>query len=386
MQAGIIQRIFEDHYPAYRRTQNLSWRERNAAHQILTCRTPAQGTHGVSCPAGDFEETRNNSCKHRSCPQCGGPESFAWADKWQSVALRCRYHQAVFTIPDALHLLWAYNRELFVNLLFRAAWKTLVAFFRDKEWLGAEVGALGVFQSWGETLNTHVHLHFLITSGGLTAEGAWAEAKQSFLLPARAVSVKFRGKLRSMLLAALESKELVLPPGKDELYWKTELNRLGRVKWHVQIEPAYEQPGGLILYLARYLRRGPIAESRIRRYAGDEIQVAYKRQDEHAHGTFKLDSKDFIRRILTHVPAKGQRVARAYGLFHHHCREALNNARAILLQSPILAPAPRLAGSVDRDSAKRVRPGAGRCPKCKRPLLVTFVRYPARDSPERLVA
>ena len=75
MKAGIVQKIFRDHFDAYRRSRVVSTRERGAAWNIMTCRTPEQGFHIDACPKGHYRVLLNNSCKHRSCPQCGVTET-----------------------------------------------------------------------------------------------------------------------------------------------------------------------------------------------------------------------------------------------------------------------------------------------------------------------
>jgi len=52
MQAGIVQKIFHDHFKGYNKKHSVSRRERKAAWNILTCRTRQQGHHVDECPNG----------------------------------------------------------------------------------------------------------------------------------------------------------------------------------------------------------------------------------------------------------------------------------------------------------------------------------------------
>jgi len=81
---------------------------------------------------------------------CGATETQLWLERQSAKELRCPHHQVVFTSPDSLRLLWRWNRPLFTNLYFRAAWHTLRELLADPRWLGALPGVIGVFQSWGE--------------------------------------------------------------------------------------------------------------------------------------------------------------------------------------------------------------------------------------------
>jgi hypothetical protein len=381
MTRGIVRQVFRDHYPAYRQTRRMARREEWAARQIQTCRTEAQGSHVLRCETGDYEAERFNSCKHRSCPTCGCAETERWIREQDERVLPGPYHQLVFTMPETLHPLWLYNRVAFTNLLFQSAWESLRSFLDDPRWLGATPGAIGAVQSWGETLNLHVHLHMLITAGGLDAGGRWVKSRASFLCPARALSVKFRGRLRARLLAALAEGQLQVPPDSTPAGWRSRLNKLGRQKWHVQIEPAYEHPRGVIRYLGAYLRRGPIGESRIQRYDRHELSIAYKRPAPGLKQNFTLTGPEFVRRYLVHVPEKGQRLVRHFGLFHHRQRERLGQARRQLAAPG--GPTADAAGA----PAPTARPAPSlRCPRCGRELVVVVISFRSRAPPERQAA
>ena len=173
MEAGIVQSIFHDHFQTYRKKHAVSERERKAAWNIMTCRTDAQGYHVDECPKGHYRVVLNNSCKHRSCPQCGVTETEIWLKRRKLQALDCPYFHITFTIDHDLHIIWRYNRRYFTNLMFLAAWHCLKELLGDSKWLGAQVGVIGVFQSWGDEMQEHCHLHFIVTGGGLTPDGQW---------------------------------------------------------------------------------------------------------------------------------------------------------------------------------------------------------------------
>jgi hypothetical protein len=158
-------------------------------------------------------------------------------------------------------------------------------------------------------------------------------------------------------------------------------NKLGRVKWHVQIEPAYAHATGVAKYLGRYLRRGPIAEQRIVGYDGGRVTIAYAHPDKHGQPTFSLPAAAFIRRLLSHVPAKGTHLVRAYGLFHPTCRGKLDAARAHLGQ-PAYTPLTELPHA--QELLQRMFPAwaGNRCPRCGA-LLRTVAVFPRGQAPPR---
>jgi hypothetical protein len=98
MKAGIVLKIFCDHFETYQREHPVSERERRAAWNMMTCRTAEQGYHVDACPKGHYQVILSNSYKHRSCPQCGMMETELWLERRRLQSLACRYYHLVFTI------------------------------------------------------------------------------------------------------------------------------------------------------------------------------------------------------------------------------------------------------------------------------------------------
>jgi hypothetical protein len=302
----------------------------------------------------------------------------------------------VFTLSHELHVIWRRNRKRFTDLMFRAAWHTLRELLADPGWLGALPGAIGVFQSWDDEMQEHCHLHFIVTAGGRNAQGRWVEADGDFLLPTGVLAAKFRGKFLAYLCegfkglnvrgeAKAHEEVLVTPAGMSGQQCLNLLNKLGRMKWHVEIEPAYEHANGVYKYVGRYLRRGPISEKRIVDYDGESVVIAYAHPDKHEQRTFRLKSETFIQRLLSHVPEKGTHVVRAYGLFHPNCCDKLNHARAQLGQ-PEYEPLTELPYA--HELLLRMFPDweGNRCPLCGAILRTVSVYRFSQAPPLRMVA
>ncbi|HKL21577.1 MAG TPA: transposase [Tichowtungia sp.] len=396
MKPGIVQRIFNDHFSAVDAMHPLDDRSRRAAWNIRTCRTPKQGFHIDECPNGDYRAILSNSCKHRACPMCGATETELWLERQCAKELRCKHHQIVFTSSDKLRPLWRWNRKLFTNLYFRAAWHALRQLLADTVWLGALPGVTAVFQSWSDELGEHLHLHFIVTSGGLSPDGKWIEADPEMLIPFPVLASLFRGKLIAYLREALnpltargkekpKEEVLVLPPGMTVQQFHNLLNKLERQKWNVRVDPAYEQAGGVLKYVGRYIRRGPLSERRIRAYNGKQLTIAYAHPEKHSHRTFTLDAKEFILRLLSHAPEKGTHCARVYGLYHSAKREQLNQARAHFGQAPY---EPITEPPDVHELLHRMMPDfeGDLCPKCHARLVTVFVIRHNRSPPMETAA
>jgi hypothetical protein len=396
MKPGIVQQIFDDHFTAVDASHRLDTRSRRAAWNIRTCRTPAQGYHIDECPNGDYRIRLNNSCRHRSCPLCGATETELWLERQSAKELRCPHYQIVFTSPGALRPLWRWNRKRFTNLYFRAAWHSLRELLADSRWLGALPGVIAVFQSWPDELGEHLHLHFIVTCGGITPGGKWLAADPQFLLPVPVLAAKFRGKFLAYLREAFNTNTatgkpqptdaiLVPPPDMSVQQCLNLLNKLGREKWHVQIEPAYASARGVLRYAGRYIRRGPLSERRILAYDGRRVTIAYAHPEKHALPTFTLDAQDFVLRLLGHVPEKGTHCARVYGLYHSACRDKLNQARSPLGQPPY---EPEAEPPDTHELLHRMFPDftGDLCPKCRARLVTVSVVRPGHSPPWRKAA
>lgn len=396
MKAGIVQQIFNDHFDGYRKGRVLDARQWRAAWDIMTCRTPEKGYHVDECPNGDYRVILPNSCKNRSCPQCGSTETQLWLERRRSQALDCPYFHTVITISHDLHGIWAANRRLFTGHMMRGAWGALRELLGDWRWMGGLPGVIAVFQSWDDELNRHCHLHLIVTAGGLNPDGRWVSANTDFLLPTPVLAAKFKGKFLAYLKEGFNpltpkgrprpaDQVLSPPPGKTVRQCLNLLNKLGRRRWHADIEPAYAHANGVFKYVGRYIRRGPISEKRIIGYDGKTVTIAYAHPEKHAKRSFQLDAHAFIRRLLSHVPEKGTHLVRAYGLFHANTIEKLNTARKCLGQRAY-SPTATLPSTIELLRQMFPDLAETRCPHCGEVLRTVFVYRGGHTEPWRLAA
>src|SRR5207244_821039 len=105
------------------------------------------------------------------------------------------YFHVVFTLPHALNALVRANQRRLYAALFHAAIATLRTFARDPKHLGAEIGVTAVLHTWSQTLVDHIHVHCIVTGGGLVPDRTrWQPSKyRRFLFPVRALATVFRG-------------------------------------------------------------------------------------------------------------------------------------------------------------------------------------------------
>jgi hypothetical protein len=374
-----LQTIFQDAYPAYEQTHPLPAHVRRAAHAIMECRTDALGGHIQACPDGHMAHIWYNSCRHRSCPQCAYLQTERWLALQRARLLACDHYHVIFTLPHDLNPLWLVNVPVMTTLLFQAVRDTLVTLLADPKYLGAQPGIIAALHTWSQTLVLHPHVHCLVTGGGLTPEGAWQVVRTGFLLPVRVVMAVFRGKLLAAIRQALARKALMLPEAIRPQQMLNLLNRLGhprKTKWNVHIRERYRHGAGVVTYLARYLRGGPITNARLVAWDGERVTFTCRPRQEEADGgsasaqRLTLAVADFLQRWLLHVPVPQTRVVRSYGLYHPPQADALAICRAHLGQPPVEAPVVLDWQTV---CAQRGDAHPERCPACGQMLVCTGV-------------
>jgi len=95
----------------------------------------------------------------------------------------------------------------------RASSEAMFEMARDPKHLGAEIGFLGVLHTWGQNLEHHAHVHYIVPAGGLAPDGSnWITASARFFLPVKALSRMFRGKFTESLLDLYKRDKLQFLP------------------------------------------------------------------------------------------------------------------------------------------------------------------------------
>jgi len=377
-----VQQILQVGYAACERSHRLPEYVRAAVTAMLACRTALLGGHVQSCPEGHVERIWYNSCKHRMCPQCAWIQVERWLVQQRARLLACEHDHVIFTMPDALRGLWVANVRAMPQLLFATVRATLCELLGDAKYLGATPGIIATRHTWSQTLVLPPHGHCLVTGGGLTDTGEWRAVQNGFLLPVRVVMAVFRGKLLYAIDTALRRGQLTLPVGMAMWQWENLRNKLGRQKWNVHIRERYPHGEGVLTYVARYIRGGPLSNTRLATCAQGEASFWYRINGAGAsdgrRGLLTLSLEEFLRRYLRHVPEPGTRVVRSYGLYAPTARAALASCRAQLGQGPVEVPA-----RLDWQTACQDRGDdhPARCPVCGRRLVAISIITPSSRPP-----
>jgi len=379
-----IQHILGDHFAGFRSERSLPKHVLHAAQQMMACRTRRLGGHVQRCPNGHVQRLWYNSCHHRSCPLCNWIRLETWLDRQKSRLIDCPHFHVVFTLPEELRSLWRYNWKLMVDLLFTKVRDTLFKLLDDPKYLGGKPGLVAALHTWGQTLMLHPHLHCLVTGGGMSPDGRWCKVVKKCLLPRKVLMIVFRGKYLAGLRRALDRGQLRLPPDTTAARLRGLLNKLGRATWNVKILERYDHGKGVLCYLARYVRGGPMSNRRLISCRDGQVRFRYKdnrdpdKRRRAKQKTMSLPVEQFLARLLQHVPRPGMHMVRSYGLYANSQKPQLEVAREQQGQGPIELPE-TLAWHDLWDRLERG--GPQRCPVCSAVLVRGGEIPPCRDPP-----
>src|SRR5262249_46082942 len=148
-----------------------------------------------------------------------------------------------------------------------------------------------VLHTWGQTLTEHVHVHCIVTGGGLSPEGThWRSSPPRFLFAVQALSQVFRGKYLAGLRRLRAPHRLHFAGESAALAqnepWTAFLSRLQQHPWVVYAKPPWGGPEQVLKYLSRYTHRVAIANSRLV-FVGEGV-VRFRYKDYAAGGIPKI--------------------------------------------------------------------------------------------------
>ena len=340
-----VAHILREGADAYHDTHPFSAQHQRVVNALVSCRTAALGGFKSHCNHCGAVTIQYASCRNRHCPKCQTLAQTRWVERQCADLLDIAYWHVVFTLPHELNPLARRHPALIYRLLFKAASQTLLEFGRNPRWLGGELGVTMVLHTWGQNLGSHIHVHCIVTDGGLSPDGKrWLEPpRRGFLFPTRALSKVFRGKYLDFLGTAQRAGELRMPDndGLDDTHAFEFLTAALRSQdWIVYTKAPFAGAANVVAYLGRYTHKTAIANHRLVDFDGEQVRFRWR---DYAHGNkvkiMRLKAGEFVRRFLLHVLPRGFTRLRHYGVLANRGRVRKLALCRTLLDQP--APEPR---------------------------------------------
>lgn len=358
--------VFRLHGRAYREKygRTMLSSHHRAMNDIMNCRTEALGGHVLICQKCGHKVYSYHSCKSRACPKCHINDTEAWMEKRRQEVLPTQYFHVIITLPAQWRRTFSSNQKVLYSIVMRAAAAAIIKLAADKKHVGGQVGVMAVLHTWTRTMVYHPHVHCLVTGGGASRDNQhWQEAKPGYLFPKRALSKVFRGIFIEMLRE--EQPSLQLP------------KRVTGQKWVAHVKAAGQGTEAVLGYLARYVHRTAICNSRILEVTDKAVTFSYRDNRDQRQKTMSLPPEEFIRRFLQHVLPKGFHRVRYYGLWSTARQNILKKIQVTLAWLIPAFKSPRRVEQEKESAGKAIHPMEGRdCPVCHNGRLVWRGRVP----------
>ena len=168
----------------------------------------------------------------------------------------------------------------------------------------------------------------LFLPGFLVHNRLWMPTRDNHCVPKRVLSVLFKAKFRDLMKQAGFTNRI---PKKA---WKC--------NWVVDAQAVGDNTEGVLKYLAPYVFRVAISDSRIVSLQNDQVTFRYTPSGTRETKLITLDAMEFIRRFLQHVLPTGLMKIRYYGFMSSGCPVSLSELAAMVqlanTESPVIKP------------------------------------------------
>lgn len=350
--------------------------------KLLSCRNVIRGYHQYRCenPSCTHIKRIAHTCKGKGCSSCGKKATELWIAKQNGILPDTQWQHITFTMPSVLWDFFWLNRYLLDSVAKIAAHSVLS--IAKKE--GLTPAIFIAIHTFGRDLKRNVHIHLSTTRGGITVDlTLW---KSLYFDEARLMKI-WRYQIIKLFRKHHRNNQLVIPRSiqlNHIMTFNTFLDRQYKKKWIVHCSEASENYNQIVNYLARYVKRPPIAQSKLRHYDGACIIFDYRDHASKSHRQFKASTDEFITRFIQHIPDVGFRMIRYYGVLANRVRGRLLPIVHSLLgqQKPHDEPEKQLSFSSLMEASFGINPLT--CVLCGKKLILELINYGTSSTSELL--
>ena len=321
-----IQQIFAFSYEDFLAQKHFrSDIQKKATRAVLNCKSGKLGMNFRRCDDCGHISVHHNSCRNRNCPNFQAVSKEIWVDRRRSEVIDAPYYHVVFTLPHELNSLIYCNQTLLYNLLHRCCAETLLELASDKKWLGATPGIIQVLHTWNQELDYHVHMHCIVSGGGITRDLKLRKSKGKFFIPVFVLRDKFKGKYLAWLKKLYTANSFSFSKSctclQDSSNWQIFCNSLYEKDWCPYIKETFNGFGNAVEYLGKYTHKIAISNSRIISVHEDRVTFSARgKSPGDPRRSITLQNTEFIRRYLMHVLPSGFQKIRYYGFLNNRMK------------------------------------------------------------------
>ncbi|HAU36800.1 MAG TPA: hypothetical protein DCX07_03670 [Phycisphaerales bacterium] len=294
----LLKEIVGQHWPDVLRSNprfNTLWHRRVVGNTLRCGDADRMGFAKYRCTRCGQTRLVSFTCKTQFCPTCAKRRALEWSEFIASRLLPgMRYRQVILTVPEELRV-HCRNPKLLGELL-RIAHRTLAEVFRkNTRRKDLEIGTIAVLHSQGRAGNLHLHVHVLVTLGGIGRDGRMYRST----VPSYPLFRKVWG----------EALLRMVSQNVDDL------------KIHATVEELRRRhPGGFFVrvenkeighgerrtarYISKYLGAPIISPNRIIYYDGKNVRYRYWDFTSNKVATRTMAARDFVAQMVEHILPK----------------------------------------------------------------------------------
>ncbi len=275
-----------------------------------------------------------HTCKSRFCTSCGQRATEAWQEDLEAILPDIPYIGITFTVPKELRPILQQNQHILHGMPAMGA--EAIQLWAKAQY-GVRLIVLVVQQTFGGFLNFVPHLHVLVSAGGLLESKnrwihrlkydecelmrAWRYAVIAFLSEAHN---------KNVLQSSLSDEELMtMFASQHKRSWNIFISRTGSKAYRLKHD-------------GRYIRRPPIAQHRLRRIGNHQVEYLAKDTRLKQFVQKLYTPEEFVDILIQHVPLRGRRAMRYFGLLSPRSKARTWAAVFVLLKQKRRPHPPRL--------------------------------------------
>lgn len=300
---------------------------RRSLQRMLKCKTLALGARVYVTDSGE-RRVFPNTCKSKACASCGSWSAQHWGRQIDADLPELPCAGITLTMQSDFWELFNLNRHLLGDLPAIAA-GTVTDWSQER--FGAEIFVLSVPHTFGSDLKFNPHFHMLASKVGLNMEGS--KIVSGIHYPGIALVPRWRDALLDYVKRAFEAGIIrSIPPGLDV----ADLVQSHKTRSWFSKDTVLDlaSRGAFLRYMVRYLRRPPLADSRLLGWKDGNVFFAPKPKKGGSTRGLEFTYEEFVKRIVDQIPERYSHAVRYYGLLAPNSKNRrLEVFRALLSQT-----------------------------------------------------
>lgn len=342
-----------------------------AVNAIRLCRTDALGKDIYACSdCGTTIEIRHN-CNNRFCPNCSWRDTLKWGERIFNSLMAIPHRHVVMTLPHSFNNLVMKNQKDLTSALLEISSNLMKDFILKKFRLHA--GVIAVLHTFGEKKNLHLHVHMIVSWGGICAFTGKLKTIENQYINYNELKEAFKDRYLHRIKTLYKKNELV-HRFENEIQFDKFIYDLDKQKWILHLEPPMKTAIQVVNYIGRYSKRACISEYKITDI--DKEFISFKHKDyreldakgKAVEKIIKMHYTEFFPRLLQHVPLAYFRLVRYYGVYNS--RSKVHKAQLYVSQEPeVVSQIENQTQEKDQTTVLEIFNDTQECKSCKGEMI-----------------